>query len=284
MLVALLGDGPGGFATRAAASVPANPQTVGDVFALDVLRDFAAWLWPGIPVTTLLLAVEHRMYRGLAGVVRGLVLTLISLPGSLLVPLAILVGWQQRITGIGGFDGFGAALLAIGVLLAVFAAVGGLPAGAVLTAATRRPGGLPPASRRRAYLTAVLALVAWGAVTAVVMFVLPLFDPFSTHLWEMARSGDALGYLLGRPWLVPAAIITFGLLQTPGVLVAARVVEARLAARAPDGRRVRGPRRIIPLVVNARPEPSVTAMTALATATTWPLALLLAWLIASVPS
>ena len=253
------------------------------MFALDALREFASWLWPAVPITALLLLFMHRMYRGIVGVARALALTVVALPGSLLLPLAILVGWEGRLANIGSSTDFAAALLALGILLLVFALVGAVPAGAVLRVASRRPGGLPPASRRRAYLTAVLALVVWGAVTVVLMFALPLFDPFSDHLWEMARSDGALGYLVARPGLVPAAAVTFGLLQTPGVLIAARVVEARLAARGPDGNRMRGTKGIMPLEIVTRPEPSVAGMTALATATTWPLALILAWLLVSTP-
>ena len=267
MALAIAGDGVGGIAGRAAASVPDNPQTVGEVFEPAVLRDFASWLWPAVPITMLLLFFMHRMYRGIAGVARALVLTVVALPGSLLVPLAILVGWEGRLSSIGTPTDFAAALLAIGILLLVFAVVGGVVAGSVIWLASRRPGGLQPSSPWLAYGTAVMALAVWGAVTVVVMFVVPLFDPFSAHIWEMTQSGGAPGYLLARPWLLPAGVLAFGVLQTPGVLIAARVVGKRLGAGGGTG----------------TPRPSATGVTAIAAATTWPLALALIWMIASTP-
>lgn len=268
MTVSLATVGVDGMLSEAMVPVGPNPETIGEAFAPWLMRDFIGWLWPGIPVTTLVLAALHRMYRGTAGLPRGLLLTAVSLPGSLLFPLAILVGWSQRAHLIGGFGDVAGLVVGGGVLLALFAVGASGPGGMALMAAARRLRSPTDLDLQRAWWIAFRCLLVWGAVTGVVMFVLPFFDPFAEQIAELARSTEPLAYLAARPWFIPLALLTFGLLQAPGVWVAARVVRSRLRFPAP------------PLGPTARPALAAAAAVALAA---WPVAFGLLWLLALSP-
>lgn len=268
MVISLATGGVDGMLREAMAPAGPNPETIGEAFAPGLLRDFIGWLWPGIPTTMAVLAITHRMYRGAAGALRGLVLAIVSLPGSLLFPLAILVGWQQRAPLIGGVGDIVALAVGGGVLLILFAIGAAVPGGFALAATAKRLGSPTALSQSRAWSIAGRCLVVWGAVTGVVMFVLPLFDPFAEQLGELARSTEPLAYLAARPWFIPLGLLTFGLLQTPGVWVASGVVRRRLRFPAP------------PLGPTAHPALAAAAAVALAA---WPVAFGVLWLLASAP-
>jgi hypothetical protein len=268
MVISLATDGIDGVLRESMAPVGPNPETIGEALAPWLLRDFIGWLWPGIPVTMLVLAAMHRMYRGTAGVLRGLALATISLPGSLLFPFAILVGWSQRAPLIGGVGDALGLLVGGGVLVAVLAVGAAVPGGMALMAAVKRLRSPTDLDLQGAWWIALRCLFVWGAVTGAVMFVLPFFDPFAEQIAELARSTEPLAYLAARPWFIPLALLTFGLLQAPGVWVAARVIRGRLRFPAP------------PLGPTAYPALAAAAAVALAA---WPVAFGLVWLAALAP-
>ena len=182
-------------AATTGGTVGIDPQTIGEVFSLPVLRAVLSWLWPAIFIAAAVLCVKSQMYGGLFGYVRAALVCLLSLPLSLLLPMAILKGLDQRLAGIGGIDGMPEALLGLTVLLGLYAAIGGLLAGVVLYVSSRALNPAGPRSARRAYLTGFLALLAWGAVTSIVIFLLPVFDPYADAFAEMAKMDKPLAYL-----------------------------------------------------------------------------------------
>ncbi len=246
-------------------TVGIDPQSLGDVFSWPVLRILLGWLWPAIFISAAVLSVKAPMYGGPSGYLRAVLVCLVSLPLSLLLPLAVLMGLDQRLAGIGGMDGMAEALLGLSVMLCIHAALGGLLAGTVLYGLSRVLDPAGPRSVRRIYVSAFLALLAWGALTSIVIFLLPVFDPFADALTAMAKMDSPLPYLQQSPGLLPAAVGTFAVLQVPGLLASGRVLAARHGSSRP------GPAHFWKSV----------GVSAIAVTVTLPLVVILAWLLVS---
>jgi hypothetical protein len=222
-----------GEAGSVATTVGLAPETINEVFAWSSLHVLLSWLWPGILVAATVLWLTEPMYAGAAGLLRALIVAGVAMP-SLLLRLAFLVGLGQRLAGTGGLDDIGYVVLALAVLLASLALVGGLLAGLVLYLASRALDPDRARSAGRAYLTAVFALLAWGGVTILVIYFVPIRDPYADHLWAMAHAPDAMAYLRERPGMLLGALVSFALLQSPGLWIAALIVAQRLGRKPRD--------------------------------------------------
>lgn len=239
--------------------------TFADAFALPLVASLMDWLWPGVPVAMVLLAVQSPAYRGVGGVARSAVLSSIALPGSLLVPLGLLLALDQRLGNVSGVGDALARVLALLVAVALYAVVGSLLAAPLLRRALvefRPPGaGL----LRRTHSVAILVLAVWASVTYLVMFFVPLFDPWWGRMVEAAAGGPLPTGLFTHPGAVVAGLMTFALLGAPGVWAGARV-----------GRRLLGPSG------GSLSQRQTLGVTAAVVVTTWPLLLACAWILALV--
>jgi hypothetical protein len=265
--VALIVDGLRIWITAEAAGSPTpfpEPQTFNDVFSARFLGSFLGWLWPALPVAMLLLMIEAPLFRGARGVGRAAILSAVSLPGSLIVPLALLLALDERLTAIGTSD-IGPLLLAIAVLIGLYAVLGALFAGPVLYFGVplRHAGGRRALSIGRAYATAVLALAAWAIATWLVMSFLPFFDPYWADLVKAADASPVPTALIERPAVLLGGTLTFAVLQIPGMFAGERVVRRRLRAAGEP-------------VASGR----MRMLTAAAVLTTWPIVAAAAWIMA----
>ncbi len=206
----------------------AIPTSYGDILNLKSLGQYLSWLWPAFFITPLSLLARTEMFDGLAGYLRAMVISVICLPLSLYLPLVFLMGLQLRLTGTPGIgDGVFLALLGLTAMLLIFAALGAVLAAGVPRFVSRASDAAA-LTWRRSYFTTFLALLAWAGITAVVMFFVPVFDPYADHLFAMASRGSALSYVNQYPGIVNAGLATFLVLQLPGLLVSTKIISARM--------------------------------------------------------
>jgi hypothetical protein len=118
----------------------------------------------------------------------------------------------------------------LAVLGFLFALVAALVAGAVLAGVTRWLWRHPQAGYRRAYGVALRGLLAYLAVTGVVVFLLPDGNALPLYAVALARSGSPLAWAQAvQQHPIAGALQSLLLAQLPGLAVLAAVVAGGLS-------------------------------------------------------